>query len=77
MSITLDKKPVPELSGPVEIRAEWNHSCTPQCSNPCTVNRLSGPVTEGRFRIPQQPGPKTPRPGDTPKIPPQPGPSDR
>jgi len=33
----------------VERRAEWNHSCTSQCSNPCTVNRAGQPETGGRI----------------------------
>lgn len=48
LSLTKDAPP-PELNGTIEIgvhwdrsdlRSEWNHSCTSQCSNPCTVNRL-------------------------------------
>lgn len=57
MSVTLTKSNVmPELNGVIEIAAEWNHSCTSSCSNPCTVNRLTMPVVTAR--IPQQPGPK-------------------
>lgn len=73
MTLTLTKERAPELNGTIEIRAEWNHSCTSQCSNPCTVNRLATPVITGR--IPQQPGPSTPPP-QTPKVPQQPGPRD-
>ena len=82
LDLTKDAPPV-ELNGVIEIgaewdrsgpRSEWNHSCTSQCSNPCTVNRLSSPVVTAR--IPQQPGPQKPPP-QTPKIPRQPGPGDR
>lgn len=73
LDLTKDAPPV-ELNGVIEIGAEWNHSCTSQCSNPCTVNRLSSPVVTAR--IPQQPGPQKPPP-QTPKIPRQPGPGDR
>lgn len=73
MALTLTKEPTPEITGPITISAEWNHSCTPQCSNPCTVNRLAVPAITAR--IPQQPGPKTPPP-QTPKVPQQPGPRD-
>lgn len=30
------------------VRGEWNHSCTSQCSNPCTVNATKLPETVGR-----------------------------
>lgn len=73
--LTLTKNPAPpELNGTIEIRSEWNHSCTSQCSNPCPASsRLTTPVVTGR--IPQQPGPQTPPP-QTPKVPQQPGPRD-
>lgn len=76
MSVTLTKPRSPVLNGTIEVRAEWNHSCTSQCPNPCPASsRFTGqPVMN---RIPQQPGPQTPRPGDTPKIPQQPGPNGR
>lgn len=50
LSLTKDA-PLVELNGTIEVgvrwdqsgpRSEWNHSCTSQCSNPCTVNRLGG-----------------------------------
>lgn len=73
MTLTLTKERAPELNGPITINAEWNHSCTSQCSNPCTVNRLAMPIVTAR--IPQQPGPQSPPP-QTPKVPQQPGPRD-
>lgn len=68
--LTLTKEPKPDITGPVTIRAEWNHSCTSQCP---ASSRLTTPVVTGR--IPQQPGPQTPPP-QTPKVPQQPGPRD-
>lgn len=73
MSVALTKEPGIVLNGMIEVRAEWNHSCTSQCSSPCTVNRLDRPVVTAR--IPQQPGPQSPPP-QLPKVPPQPGPRD-
>lgn len=63
MTLTLaNEAPEVELNGVIEIGAEWNHSCTSQCPNPCPVNQLgvdpddpdNKPVIP---RIPQQPGP--------------------
>lgn len=49
--ITLTKARVPELNGTIEIRAEWEHSCTPQCSVPCTVNQVGRPGTDIRMKV--------------------------
>ncbi len=63
MPLTLAKDaPAAELNGVITISAEWNHSCTSQCPNPCTVNQVrvdpddpdNKPVIP---RIPKQPGP--------------------
>lgn len=35
-----------------EARSEWNHSCTPQCSNPCTVNQSDNTIIVGRTVLP-------------------------
>lgn len=73
MTLTLTKKPRPQTTGPITITAEWNHSCTPQCSNPCTVSQLDRLEVGGREILPVSGG------GD-PKLPPvpkQPGPKDR
>ncbi len=57
MALDLTKEaPPPELNGVIEISAEWNHSCTPQCAVPCKVNRVSSPIVAAR--IPQQPSPR-------------------
>jgi hypothetical protein len=74
MALTLTKEPTPEITGPITISAEWNHSCTSQCPNPCPASsRLTQPGVTAR--IPQQPGPQSPPP-KTPKVPQQPGPRD-
>lgn len=64
MTLTLARNAFPvELNGVIEISAEWLHSCTSQCSNPCLVNQVqvdpddpdNKPVIP---RVPKQPGPK-------------------
>ena len=38
MALDLTKAPPEfELNGAIEISAEWNHSCTPQCPVPCAA----------------------------------------
>lgn len=46
--IALEKKAGPELKGPLVVRAEWNHSCTPQCPVPCLVNQAAQPGSMSR-----------------------------
>lgn len=43
INLAKKKDGVPLGSTVIEVSAEWNHSCTSQCSNPCTVNRLAQP----------------------------------
>jgi hypothetical protein len=68
VTLTLTKEPKPEITGPVTIRAEWNHSCTSQCPNPCPASsRLAQPgVTAGGEddngpAIPKIPDPRKPK----------------
>jgi len=60
--LSLTKSRQPELTGPITISSEWNHSCTSQCSNPCTVNRLTMPeVAAGNGDAPKIPHPRDPQ----------------
>lgn len=65
--LTLTKDPAaPELNGPIEIRAEWNHSCTSQCSNPCPASSFLRPGIDVRMI---RPGGDDPNGPAIPKIP--------
>lgn len=65
--LTLMKEPELEITGPVTISAELNHSCTSQCPNPCPAasSRLTQPgVTAGGDSDNDPAIPRVPRPRD-------------